>query len=98
MDRGPPGASPFMPPEATRLFDIALPLLMRSAPDRRNLLLSRHSSGTRAAPPPSWGGAVGPGRYGAQPPVPNATARYSLPYAVLTLWANTDDMYRRPCA
>ncbi len=62
MDRGPPGTSSFMPPEATRLFDVALPLLMRSAPDRRNLWFFSYARVKSAY----------------QPPAPKAVTRYSL--------------------
>ncbi|GGJ23813.1 hypothetical protein GCM10010121_038450 [Streptomyces brasiliensis] len=98
---GPPAPLTFMPPEATRLFDVALPLLMRSAPDRRNLWLVGHSrvmSGTRTAPPLSRDGAAGPGRVPGQPLVPNAIARYCLAYEDTDFWAKTADMYRWPRA
>lgn len=88
---GPPAPLPFMTPEATRLFDVALPLLMRSAPDRRNFWHSRVMSGKCTAPPLSRGGTVGRGARD-QPPAPNATTRYSLPYVESDLWAKIADM------
>ncbi len=74
-----------MPPEATRLFDVALPLLERSAPDRLTFSHSSYSgllSGTTPAPSLSRGGAgVVDDAVGSagQPVVPNAIARSLSP-------------------
>lgn len=59
-----------MPPEATRLFDVALPLLERSAPDRLTFSHSWHSGvmGVVGMVGVVMGGVV-------QLPVPNAIAR-----------------------
>ncbi len=79
-----PSTPSFMPPEATRLFDVALPLLERSAPDRLTFSHSSYSgllSGTTPAPSLSRGGAGAVDAVGSagQPVVPNAIARSLSP-------------------